>query len=61
MKEGEGPAPYRHMEPVGSVGNQKEERLFQPRLPISILHLHLREFERGEDALEAHAQWMRSW
>ena len=39
MKGGEASAPHRHMDFGGSVGNQKEGRLFQPRFPISILHL----------------------
>jgi len=42
MKGGEAPAPHRHMACVGSLGNQKEGRLFQPRFPISILHLNHR-------------------
>ena len=61
MKGGEAPVPHRHMDCGGSVGNQKEGRLFQPRFPISILHLYLCGFERGEDALEVHTQRVRSW
>jgi len=56
MKGGEASAPHRHMDFGGSVGNQKEGRLFQPRFPISILHLYLCGFERGEDALEVHTR-----
>jgi len=61
MKGGEAPAPPRHMDCVGSLGNQKEGRLFQPRFPISILHLYLCGFERREDALEVYTQRIRSW